>query len=618
MKHSFLVGAGLVVATVLVTPWNAVAATSQSHGPTATPHVTASAAHPTAKPSSAPKASKSPGAHRSSTQQADPDINGCDFTETPTMWTLTASCTATATIDIPDGVTLVGAGHTITVESPFSGAVVTNAGTTMSMQNLTIQGTNFPSNICSGSLTGVLFTNASGSVSNVTVRGMTRHNGCQEGIGIWVNATGAHQTVTITGSTVSDFQKSGLVANGNATVDVSGSTFGPPDLLPGVIGQNSVQYSRGAGGAFTNNKVIGATSGRDDAASTGMILFEAANLTIADNVISGAGTDVGILVQDSTNVSIARNDISRAPAPDGFESHFGIGVFVDEDSTQVGVTGNTFSGWEENRINAPQDPYILTTTLPDGTVGKAYSAELLAIAEDPASDLTWKVISGSLPPGLRLKSDEAIVGTPTHVGVFRFRLQLHDRVDDTTSSRDFTITIHPADVFLHVTKTAFPDPAAAGQPVTFTITVFNGGPDTALGVTVHDQLPPAFTGFTWTCSATKAPSRCSRASGSGPISAAPVDIAARGTIVFRLHGTVPAGFSSIRNTATVTPGPGTDDMAPPADGEATVTDPVGPALPLTGPDLLPEVVGGTGLVALGGLILVPTLRRKRRPGSRAS
>jgi uncharacterized repeat protein (TIGR01451 family) len=612
VKHSFLMGSGLAVATVLVTPWNAVAATNPSS------HSTVSGAHPTAKSPSAPKASNSPGTHRSSTTQADPIVNGCDFTQTPTTWTLTANCTATATISIPDGVTLNGAGHTITAEGNFTGAVVTNAGAVMSIQDLTIQGTNFPSNICSGSLTGVLFTNARGSVSNVTVRGMTRHNGCQEGIGIWVNATGAHQTVTITGTTVSDFQKSGLVANADATVNVSGSTFGPPDLLPGVIAQNTVQYSRGAGGTFTNNKVIGATSGRDDAPSTGMLLFEAANLTVTDNVISGAGLDVGILVQDSTSVSIARNDISRGPAPDGFESHFGIGVLVDEDSTQVSLTGNTFSGWEENRINAPQDPYILTTTLPDGTVGKAYSAELVAIAEDPASDLTWKVISGSLPPGLRLKSDEAIVGTPTHVGVFRFRLQLHDRVDDTTSSRDFTITIHPADVFLHVTKTAFPDPAAAGQPITFTITVFNGGPDTALGVIVHDQLPAGFTGFTWTCTASAAPSRCSRASGSGPISAAPVDIAARSAIVFRLHGTVPAGFSSIRNTATVTPGPGTDDMAPPADGEATVTVPVGPALPLTGPDLLPEVVGGTGLVALGGLILLPTLRRKRRPDARAS
>jgi uncharacterized repeat protein (TIGR01451 family) len=389
--------------------------------------------------------------------------------------------------------------------------------------------------------------------------------------------------------------------------------------MPGAIAQNTVQYSAGAGGTFTGNTVIGAPSDRTDAVSTGMLLFGANNVTVTDNTIGGAGVDIGVAVFDTTGATIEGNHLTATPAPPGVANHFGTnGVFVDENSSRVITTGNTFSGWEDNIIDARTEPYIVTTSLPDGHVGRAYSAQLYAIAEDPVSDLRWSVVHGSLPPGLKIKNDPAIVGTPTEMGTFTFTLRVDDVVDGTSATREFTITIHPADVFLHVTKTAFPDPAAAGQPVTFTIMVLNGGPDTALGVTVHDQLPPAFTGFTWTCSATEAPSRCSRASGSGPISAAPVDIAARGTIVFRLHGTVPAGFSSIRNTATVTPGPGTDDMAPPADGEATVTDPVGPALPLTGPDLLPEVVRGTGLVALGGLILVPTLRRKRRPGSRAS
>lgn len=628
MKYRSLVGVGLAAATVLVTPWNAVAATIPSPHPSATSHVTASATRPVAKSPSADKARKSPGAHPSSSKRVDPVINGCDFTVSGTTYTLDANCTATATIHVPDGVTLNGAGHTITVEGSFAGAVVENGGATMSIENLTVQGSNLSTATCNDIL-GIFFNNAGGSLTNVHVEGMTRHNGCQTGIGIRITATSA-QTVTITGSTSSGSQKSELVASGPVTVNVSGSTFGPPHLMPGVIAQNTVQYSSGAGGTFTGNTVIGAPSGREDSESTGMIIFGASNLTVTNNTIGGAGTDIGIAVFDTTDATISGNHITVTPAPPGVPNHFGtIGVFVDENSSRVITTGNTFSGWEDNVIDARTEPYIVTTSpLPDGTVGTAYSALLEAIAEEqptaahPGSILTWSVIHGSLPPGLKLKNDAAVVGTPTQAGVFTFTLRVDDVIDGTSATREFTITIHPAHVSLHVTKTAFPNPAAAGQPVTFTITVSNGGPDNALGVTVDDALPASLSGFTWTCSASAAPSRCSRASGAGSISDSPVDVAAGGTVTFKVSGLLPADISGdLINDVTVTPAPGTisPDCTPGCSGSVTV--PVGPALPVTGPDLLPEAAAGTGLIALGGLILLPTWRRRRRgaasPGSRA-
>ncbi len=42
---------------------------------------------------------------------------------------------------------------------------------------------------------------------------------------------------------------------------------------------------------------------------------------------------------------------------------------------------------------------------------------------------------------------------------------------------------------LSITKTDSPDPAHVGQNLTYTITVANGGPNTATGVTVNDALP---------------------------------------------------------------------------------------------------------------------------------
>src|SRR5215475_1764786 len=126
MKHRLLVSVGLAVAIALLTPWNAVAATTPS------PH-------------------------------ADPTVNGCSFTETPTTWTLTADCTATATIDIPDGVTLIGGGHLIFVEGSFTGAVVENGGATMSIEDLFILGSHLSTGTCDA-IIGVFFNNASGSL----------------------------------------------------------------------------------------------------------------------------------------------------------------------------------------------------------------------------------------------------------------------------------------------------------------------------------------------------------------------------------------------------------------------------------------------------------------------
>lgn len=587
-------GAGLAAATVLVTPWSAAAATTSSIHPTTAPH----------KPSTA-------------SARAVTNVNGCDFDQTATTWTLVANCTATAPIDIPNGVTLNGASHTIAVTGAFVGAVIQNAGSSMSVQNLDITGSSL--DYSCADIMGILFQDASGSISNVHIDGMTRHNGCQTGFGIRVNSTGTPRTVTITGARVTDFQKAGLVVNGPVTANVTNSTFGPPDFLAGEIAQNTVQYSRGAGGSFTGNTVIGATSGREDAESTGIILYQADHIAVSGNTVKGAGTDIGIAVFDTTNATIERNTIIHEPPPDGVTPGFpSQGVFVDENSADVTLSGNTFDGdWDEETVNADQEPYIVNTSLKPGTVGTPYKEQLEAIAENAVA---WKVIKGSLPLGLSLGSDGAITGTPTRPGSYLFTVQVQDGPDGTTSTREFTIEIHPAKVSLHVTKTAFPDPAVAGQPLTFTIHLANGGPDNALGAKVEDGLPASLSGFTWKCYSSGPPTRCSAASGTGSIRDVPVDVAANGAVTFTLHGFLPAHVAGpITNVAVVTPPPGSPGGT---ESEAGVTVPVKPGLPLTGPDLMPEVGGGVGLIALGGLIALPTWRRRKRPGpvfrSRAS
>ena len=140
---------------------------------------------------------------------------------------------------------------------------------------------------------------------------MTRHSGAQQGLGIRANAiVGPARTVTITDTTVSGYQKGGLVASGAfMTMDVSGSIIGPPDELTALNAQNGVQFggaAGGTGGSLTTSTIHGSGfTGNTTTDGTAVLLFAAANVTISGNSIVGAGTDVGIfLAANSTGVTI--------------------------------------------------------------------------------------------------------------------------------------------------------------------------------------------------------------------------------------------------------------------------------------------------------------------------
>jgi hypothetical protein len=362
----------------------------------------------------------------------DPPITTCAGTTVGTTFTLTANCDTTSTLTVPDGFTVNGAGHTITAHDPttggFSGPVVTNAAgsTAMTITDLTIQGTGFAVDCAVGSLYGILFNDASGSVSNVHVAGITQHSGCGYGSAIRANAlAGTARTVTITGAVL--------------TVNVSGSTVGPPDTLPPAGGsQNGVQYGvGGAGGTFTGNTVYGSGYGSAADDSTAILAFAAANLTISGNTLTGAGTDVGIAVDNSTGITIENNNIGRT-GPDTPDS-YGFGVSVDAGSAPTtSLVCNTFSGWVSDTNGITQPPCITTTSVKDGTVGRAYADQLAATLTSPPG--TWTVTSGALPPSLHLAADGAITGTPTAAGRFTFTAEVTD-ANGAKSARTFTIVI---------------------------------------------------------------------------------------------------------------------------------------------------------------------------------
>jgi hypothetical protein len=88
---------------------------------------------------------------------------------------------------------------------------------------------------------------------------------------------------------------------------------------------------------------------------------------------------------------------------------------------------------------------------PKGTVGSSYGAQLKGAGGcGPALPYQYRVLSGSLPPGISLSSSGAFGGTPTTAGTYEFWVELSDQDPPSASwcapaksQRQFRITINP-------------------------------------------------------------------------------------------------------------------------------------------------------------------------------
>ena len=453
----------------------------------------------------------------------------CTGTTNGTTFTLTADCgEVTTSLTVPVGITTVdGGGHTIsatdlnagdpTVHTPipqFNGGIVTNAGPgqPMNIQNVTITGPAAGFSLCgpddpgaNAVLYGIFFNGAGGgSVTNVTVDHIFQfQNGafgsCQTGRAIRADNSG---TVTITNTVVKDYQKSGFEPRGSTTMNLSGSTAGPPHPLEGLISQNGVSYV-GAAGTVENNTIFGSGNAQagvgGNGAGTAVLLSGAHDVTVTNNTLTSPaaprpGTDIGISVSagSSTGIVISFNKVNRLGPDVPDTSGLGIDVFTP-DGSKATLICNTFSQWITNVVGAEQ---IACTPLPNGSECQAYSAPAPAVdsgknyaptspfATIDATPFTWTVDSGTLPPGLSLSSGGAITGTPTAAGTFNFTLKV---VDSTglIATQAQTITIAPDCAQLHLRKLVVNDNGGTAVATAWTLSA--AGPTSLSGTTPVDS-----------------------------------------------------------------------------------------------------------------------------------
>ncbi|MGC9941204.1 MAG: Ig domain-containing protein [Verrucomicrobiota bacterium] len=114
--------------------------------------------------------------------------------------------------------------------------------------------------------------------------------------------------------------------------------------------------------------------------------------------------------------------------------------------TDSATNSQELDGLSLDVVNPPLPPLMITnTSLPNGTIGVAYSVQLGASGGQ--SPYNWSLVSGSANPplGLTLYPSGIISGTPTTNKVSAFKVQVNDQDSDVTNKL-FSVTINPKPV----------------------------------------------------------------------------------------------------------------------------------------------------------------------------
>ncbi len=157
---------------------------------------------------------------------------------------------------------------------------------------------------------------------------------------------------------------------------------------------------------------------------------------------------------------------------------------------------NTNDPTNTPKFSAPL--FIITASLPNGTVNAPYSAALQSIGG--TGSLFWTVFLGSLPAGLTLDSASgAISGTPASAGTSSFTVQVVDAsIPQKVATRALSITINKADTTTAITSVT-PNISLVGQPIVVNWSVAVNPPSASTPtaptgtVTVSDEFGGACT-----------------------------------------------------------------------------------------------------------------------------
>jgi hypothetical protein len=309
--------------------------------------------------------------------------------------------------------------------------LVENTTGPVAISNLAVDGTGNQISGCAPDLEGILFQNASGSLTHVAVRNQTLAaglGGCQSGQGIFVEtSSGLLSSVSVLDCSVHAYNKNGITGHdAGTTLTVTGNFVqGAGVVASSGAAQNGIEIANGATGKITTNTVIDNIFGDPTiAASTDILLFDAADssgITISGNVLGNSQIPIGIFTTTNVGngVSVTTNKIfgtSTFDAIDVCTNGNTIKTNTIYNSAESGVHFDASCGSTGNSNSASGNTFVESSCagiLTDpGTTGNTTGAETYDEVPFTLASSTSKC---TIPPGPQsLAGSAALTGESIH------------------------------------------------------------------------------------------------------------------------------------------------------------------------------------------------------------
>jgi hypothetical protein len=363
-------------------------------------------------------------------------LGSCSATQAGSTITLTANCTTSTTIDVANGVTVDGDGYTIAAVDPsggnFTGPVLKattgtpTTPTTMNVKNLDVVAS-LAANVAVSSLSGLYYENAGGTITNVSLSGITTSapSGAGRALEVRNGAATTAPSLAINGLRVRNFNKSGVFIQGKTSFTATSLDIGPATGVDGAqwvtSAANGFTVLDGPSGTLTNSKIASNRYEVDDTdpnvpqgVGTAVLAIESPNLAISGLTVTGTDSDIGVIVQKddpatSSKVSVTCSSFTRT-AGGHADTKYGVGISEDVDHGDGTVTltagSNTFSGWAANSdgtITPTVDPACTPSTKATVTA-KAKNDEVRKGKKIKISGAASPALAG-VPVSLQLKKD---------------------------------------------------------------------------------------------------------------------------------------------------------------------------------------------------------------------
>lgn len=251
--------------------------------------------------------------------------------------------------------------------TPIATAILVAGTTGVSIDGLTVDGTNNGLTQCAPRLFGIAFQNASGEIGHVAIRKFklgAALGGCQSGTGIFVQSGGGGiSNVEIDNSTIHDFQKNGI------TADEVGTQVSVHDNVVTGIGptsgaaQNGIQIGFGAGGAISMNTVTNNVWSPCTAVDTCLTVATNILVTLSDGVEvsdNGVGiSQVGIFLHGNQGL-VRGNETFATTVFDG--------IRIEGDGSRV-RDNHVFNGAESGIFISGNNNLVEHNRITEATVG---------------------------------------------------------------------------------------------------------------------------------------------------------------------------------------------------------------------------------------------------------